>query len=245
MQTIALPKKISFEKSKDQNKGKMIIEPCYPGYGTTLGNAVRRVLLSSLPGSAVVGVKIKGVSHEFMALSNLKEDILEFILNLKKIRLKMFVDEPVKLTLKVHGKKEITAGDIEKNSSVEIVNPELVIGNITNMGGTIEAEITVASGMGYETTENREKTNNEVGYIEIDSIFTPVISVGINIENVRVGKMINWDKLSLDILTDGTITPEEAFNDSVKILIDQFTALAPENEDKKEKKEEEKTKKDK
>lgn len=238
---IALPQKIKFQKGKEDNQGEIIIEPCYPGYGITLGNAIRRVLLSSLPGAAPVGVKIKGVDHEFMTQPHLKEDILEFILNLKMLRLKIFGDEPVKLELEVHGKKEIKASDIKKNSAVEIVNGDLVLGSITDMAGKMEAEIFVDNGMGYQTIESREGKSKELGYIEMDSIFSPVISTGINIENVRVGKMTNWEKLVLDIKTDGTITPEEAFNASVDILVKQFNALIPEKkESKKDKKEEEK-----
>lgn len=223
---IALPQKINFEKGDINNHSRVIIEPCYPGYGITLGNALRRVLLASLPGAAPVGIKIKGVDHEFSAKSHLKEDVLEFVLNLKNLRLKIFSEGPVKLELKVHGKKEITAADIKKDSNVEIVNPDLVLGHITDMAGSIEAEITVEKGMGYEMIETRNKKNKEIGYIEMDSVFTPIISVGISVDSVRVGKMTNWDKLILDIKTDGTITPQDAYNEAVKILVDQFKALS-------------------
>jgi DNA-directed RNA polymerase subunit alpha len=225
MQKIPLPKKIEFIKGNEPHQGLIVIEPCFPGYGITLGNSLRRVLLSSLPGAAVVGVKIKGVDHEFSAIPHLKEDILEFMLKIKQIRLKIHADETVKLELSVHGKKEITAGDIKKNSSVEIANPELVLGNITDMAGSIEMEIYVEKGMGYEMIENREKREKEIGLIEIDSIFSPVIKAGIKVDNVRVGKLTNYDKLILDIKTDGTITPEAAFNESVKILIEQYKSL--------------------
>ena len=235
MENIALAKKIEYKKGKDKNQGKIIVEPLFPGYGITLGNSLRRVLLSSLPGAAPIGVKIEGINHEFMALAHLKEDILELILNIKEIRLKIFSDEIVKLKLEVHGKKKITAGDIAKNSSVEIVNPELVLGNLTDMAGSLKAEISVTKGMGYETVESREsamvgstdKKAKEIGFMEMDSLFSPVAQVGIDIENVRVGKMTNWDKLILNIQTDGTINPQEAFNDTVKILIKQFGAMTP------------------
>lgn len=225
MQTIPLPKKIEYLPAGEPNQGQIIIEPCFPGFGITLGNSLRRVLLSSLPGAAVVGVKIKGVDHEFSSLSHLQEDILEFILNLKKIRFNMHTDEIVRLELDAHGRKEITAGDIKKNSVAEIVNPDLILGNITDMAGSLQAEIFAAKGMGYEMVENRESKEKEIGLIEIDSIFSPVIKAGIKVENVRVGKQTNFDKLILDIKTDGTITPEEAFNEAVKILIDQFNSL--------------------
>ena len=225
MSSIALPKKIEFTKGELPDQGIVTIEPCYPGYGITFGNALRRVLLSSLAGAAVVGVKIKGASHEFMSIPHVKEDVLEIILNLKLLRLKIFSDEVVKLELDVHGEKEVKAGDIKSNSEVEIVNSELTLAHITDMAGNLQMEIYVSRGKGYETVENREKKNSEIGYIEIDSIFTPILNVGINVDNVRVGKMTNWDRLSLHILTDGTILPEDAFKQSVDILIEQFKAL--------------------
>ena len=225
MQTIPLPKKIEYIPGNEPNQGQIIIEPCFPGYGITIGNALRRVLLSSLPGAAVVGIKIKGINHEFSALPHLKEDMLEFTLNLKQIRFKVFSEEPVKLELDIHGKKEIKAGDIKKNSAVEIANPDFVLGHITDMAGSLVAEILVEKGMGYVMVENREKKEKEIGFIEIDSIFSPVLKVGIKVDNVRVGKLTNFDKLILDIKTDGTISPEEAFNESAKILIEQFGSL--------------------
>ena len=225
MEKIALPQKIEFIKGATVNHKQIIIEPCYPGYGATLGNALRRVLLSSLPGAAVIGVKIKGADHEFMALAHVKEDVLELILNLKKLRLKVFSEETVKLELDARGEKEVKASDIKKNSLVEIANPGLVLGHITDMAGNLNMEISVAQGAGYITVESRESAKNELGYIEMDSIFSPVLSVGVNIENVRVGKMTNWDKLILDLTTDSTITPEAAFQEAVDILINQLNAL--------------------
>lgn len=242
MQTIALPKKIEFIKGEELNGKRVIIEPCYPGYGTTLGNALRRVLLSSLPGAAVIGVKIKGADHEFTTLPHIKEDVLEIILNLKQLRLKAFSDEVVKLELIARGEKEVKAGDIKKNSQVEIINQDFVLAHITDMAGSLEMEIFVSPGRGYETIESRESEKHEIGYIEIDSIFSPVLSVSLNVENVRVGKITNWDKLILDILTDGTISPEEAFKQAVEILIEQFDSLI---NVKKEEKEEAKEKEEK
>lgn len=235
MQKIAMPKKVEFVKGSNENHKQIVIEPCYPGFGTTIGNALRRVLLSSLPGAAVIGVKIQGAEHEFMSLPHVKEDVLELILNLKKLRLKIFDDEPVKLELDARGEKEVKASDIKKNSQVEIANPDLVLGHITDMAGSLVMEITVAKGLGYVTVESRESDKHEIGYIEMDSIFSPVLSAGINVENVRVGKMTNWDKLILDVITDGTITPEDAFNKSVEILLEQFNALIGNSEVKEEK----------
>ena len=188
----------------------------------TLGNSLRRVLLSSLPGAAVVGVKIKGASHEFMSLPHIKEDVLELVLNIKQLRIKMFEDAEVKLELSVKGKKIITAADIKSEAKVEIKNPDLVIGTITDEAGSLDAEIFVQTGLGYRTTEAGDKENKEIGYIEIDSIFSPVTLVSIDVENTRVGKMTNWDKLNLRVKTDGTISTKEAFEQSVKILVDQF-----------------------
>lgn len=226
MEKIALPQKIEFVKGSEENNKQIIIEPCYPGYGATIGNALRRVLLSSLPGAAVIGVKIKGADHEFMTLPHVKEDVLELILNLKRLRLKIFSEETVKLELDARGEKEVKASDIKRNSLVEIVNPNLVLGHITDMAGSLSMEISVSQGAGYITVESRESVKNEISYIEMDSIFSPVLSVGVNIENVRIGKMTNWDKLILDLITDGTITPETAFHKAVDILINQFNALA-------------------
>ena len=253
MSKIALPQKIEYVPGKTTEEGRIIVEPLFPGYGITLGNSIRRVLLSSLPGAAVVGMKIKGADHEFMGLPHVKEDILEIILNIKKLRLKVHSEETVKLELSVKGAKKITAGDIKKDSAVEIANPELEIAEITDQVGTFNAEIFVARGMGYVTVEAREtasggaigeKKEKEIGYIEIDSIFSPVLSVGIRVENVRVGKMTNWDKLNLDIVTDGTIAPDESFHEAVEVLIEQFKALAKREAPEKAEKEEAKAETD-
>ncbi len=227
MQNIALPKKIDFQAGQEPNSGLVIVEPLFPGYGMTLGNSLRRVLLSSLPGAAVIGAKIKGASHEFMALPHVKEDVLELILNLKQLRLKVYGEEEVRLELKVKGKKTVTAGDIIKNSQVEIKNPELVLAHITDEAGNLEMEIDVKEGRGYRMSEGGKKENRELGYMDIDSIFSPVILVSIEVENTRVGKMTNWDKLILNIKTDGTITPQGAFDEAVKVLVAQFQSLLP------------------
>ena len=225
MQNIALPKKIEFKAGKEINESIITVEPLFPGYGMTLGNSLRRVLLSSLPGAAITGAKIKGATHEFMALPHVKEDVLEILLNLKQIRLKAFTEEEVRLDLKVKGKKVVKASDIIKNSEVEIKNPDLVIAHITDESGSLEIELTAQEGRGYRMAEGNKKDNREIGYIEIDSIFSPVTLVSINVENTRVGKMTNWDKLVLDVKTDGTISAEEAFKEAVKILVDQYSSF--------------------
>lgn len=225
MQNIALPKKIEYKPGSQENEGVITVEPLFPGYGMTLGNSLRRVLLSSLPGAAVIGAKIKGASHEFMALPHVKEDVLEILLNLKQLRLKVHTEEEVKLELKIKGKKTVTAGDIAKDAQVEVKNPGLVIAHITDEAGSLEAEITVKEGRGYRMAEGTKKEGREIGYIEIDSIFSPVILVSISVENTRVGKMTNWDKLSLTVKTDGTITAEDAFKEAVKVLVDQYSSF--------------------
>ncbi len=237
MQNIALPNKISFKEGDQENSGQVIIEPCFPGYGITIGNSLRRVLLSSLEGAAVVGVKIKGVDHEFMSLPHVKEDILEILMNLKELRIKIFSDddEIVKLSLSVAGKKAVKASDIKADSNVEIVNKDLKIATLTDMAGNIDMEIFVKRGIGYETVEMREDKTTEIGYLEIDSIFSPVLNIGLDIENVRVGKMTNWDKLVINILTDGTVSPFDAFKKANQILIEQFSSLTEENKEKEDK----------
>lgn len=231
MQTIALPKKIQFIPGSAPHQQLVVIEPLFPGYGTTVGNSLRRVLLSSLPGAAVIGVKIEGADHEFMAIPKIKEDVLQILLNLKSLYMKIHTDEVVRLELEAHGEKEVKASDIKKNADVEIINTDLTIAHITDMAGKLKMEIFVTRGMGYEMVENRENRKKEIGYIEIDSIFSPVRVVGLNIENTRVGKMTNWDKLTLDITTNGVISPEEAFHEAVQILINQFNALTKTTEE--------------
>ncbi len=227
MEKIALPKKIDFKLGDGESDGLVVIEPLFPGYGSTIGNSLRRTLLSSLPGSAVVGVKIKGVKHEFMAVSGIKEDVVDIVLNLKQLRLRILdkTDEPIKLELNSSGKKQVTAKDIKKNSQVEIINNDLVLANITDLTVNLSMDIYVSNGMGYVLADKNIKEVKEVDYIDIDSVFSPVIGVSYKVENARVGKMTNWDKLILDIKTDGTISVEDAFRQAVKILIDQFNSL--------------------
>ncbi len=225
MEKIALPQKMTVLPGNQANEELVVIEPFFPGYGTTVGNALRRVLLSSLPGAAVVGVKIAGAEHEFMGLTGIQEDVLAMVLNLKKLRLKIFSDEICKLTVEAKGQKVVTAADITPNSQIEVVNPDLVLANLTTKDANLSMEIFVSNGRGYEMVENRQKLKKELGYIEIDSIYTPVLAVGLTVENARVGNMVNWDKLILRILTDGTTTPRQAFNDATAILNEQFSSL--------------------
>jgi len=233
MENIPLPKKIEYKKGDNSNEGQLIIEPCYPGYGVTIGNALRRVLLSSLPGGAVIAIKINGVSHEFSTIPNIEEDVVDLILNFKKLRVEVHTSEPVVLKLKAKGKKEVTGADIEKNSDVTIANPELVLVTLTSKDAELDMEIHVAQGRGYVPTEEREDEDTGIGVINIDSIFTPVRNVGLNVENVRVGEITNYDKLIMDITTDGSITPEEAVEASSQILINHFNLLVNKKDEKK------------
>jgi len=225
MEPILLPSKIKFARGERANEGVLTVEPCAQGYGTTLGNALRRVLLSSLSGAAVTAVKIKGADHEFSTLPNVKEDVLEIILNLKSLRLKLFSEEPIKLTLSAKGEKAVTAKDFAKDAQVEVVNPDLHIATLTDPSASFEMEITVAPGRGYRATEERGKDKAELGTIAIDSLFSPVLSVSYKVEATRVGDRTDYDKLILRVETDGTIDPLDAVNQSVSILMDYVNVL--------------------
>lgn len=225
MEEILLPSKIELTPGEDASHAILTVEPCFHGYGTTLGNALRRVMLSSLPGAAVTAVKIKGTQHEFSAIPGVKEDTLEVILNLKQLRLRVFTDEPVRLHLRAKGDKEVTGADIEATSEVEIVNPDVHIATMTDKKAELEMEIFVGKGRGFVTVEERSKEKNELGMLAIDAIYSPVRDVGYRVENVRVGQITNYDKLIMNIETDGTITPDEAVDQSVKILLDHFSLV--------------------
>ncbi len=225
MENILLPSTITYKQGSQPNEGVLVIEPCFHGYGTTLGNALRRVLLSSLPGAAVTAVKIKGVNHEFQAIENVKEDALEIILNLKLLRLRLFSDEPVVLKLSVSGERAVTAADIEPNADVEIVNPQLHLATLTDAKSKLDMEITVRKGRGYSSTEERTGQTSDLGTIAIDSLFSPVRNVGYRVEDTRVGEITNYDKLVMTIETDGTITPQDAVQQSAQFLIDHFSLL--------------------
>ncbi len=220
-----LPSKISFLRGERAHEGVLVVEPCAQGYGTTLGNALRRVLLSSLPGAAVTAVKIKGADHEFATMPNIKEDALEIILNLKLLRLKLFSEEPVKLTLSVKGDKKVTAADFKKDALVEIVNPELPIATITSSSGSFEMDVWVAPGRGYKSIDERGKEKLELGMIAIDALYNPVINVSYKVEATRVGEKTDFDKLILRVETDGTIDAIEAVNQAVQILTDHVSTL--------------------
>ncbi|MFH1098918.1 MAG: DNA-directed RNA polymerase subunit alpha [Candidatus Uhrbacteria bacterium] len=225
MEQFILPSRFAWQDGTKPNERTVTIEPCYFGYGTTLGNALRRVLLSSLEGAAVTAVKIDGAAHEFSALPHVQEDVIEILLNMKQLRLKVFADEPVRLTLEAKGKREVTAADIAPNSAVEIVNSDLHIATLTHRDATIHMEIIVQRGRGYSSTESRGKQKLELGTMTVDAVFTPIRNVGHRVENTRVGEITNYDRLVLTIETDGSITPEEALNQAAKFLVDHFAII--------------------
>lgn len=224
MEKFLLPSKVEFQDGTTAHAGTVVIMPCYHGYGTTLGNAFRRVLLSSLPGAAVEHFKIKGVQHEFSTIDGVKEDVLQIMLNLKQLVVRVFADDPVTLTLKKKGPGPVTAGDIETNSSVEVVNPEMVIANLTGKK-ELDMEIVVGKGRGFKPVEEKDKKNYDLGTIVVDSVYTPVRDVGYKVEYTRVGDITNYERLIISIETNGTITPQEAMRQSTEILMNHFTII--------------------
>jgi len=225
MENLLLPSKVEFTEGENGNIGVVTVSPCYYGYGTTLGNALRRVLLSSLPGAAVESFKIKGIQHEFSTTEGIKEDVVEIMLNLKQLVVKVYSEEPVTLSLTKKGPGEVTAADFEKNSAVEIINPELVIANLTS-NKTFEMEITVGVGRGFRTVEEKDKQAVDLGTILIDSIYTPVKDVGYHVEYTRVGDITNFEKLTLTIETNGSISPKFALQQANDVLMEHFRIVA-------------------
>ena len=231
---ILLPKYPKVIK-KGENKAIFEIENCYPGYGLTLGNAFRRVLLSSLQGAAVTSVKIKGVSHEFSTIPNVMEDAIQIILNLKQIRFALSATEKISLSLKAKGEKKVTASDIKLTSDVKILNKDAHIATLTDKKAEIEMDIEVSPGRGYEQAVQRSKEKLAIGYIAIDAIFSPVKNVNSEVENMRVGDKTDFNRLKIEIETDGTISPEEAFQQSAQTLVKHFNLFTGETKTKKEK----------
>lgn len=207
------------------NTATFTVEPLHNGYGMTLGNSLRRVLLSSISGAAVTSFRIEGVTHEFTAIDGIKEDVVDIMQQLKGIRFKVFSDEPQTLTIEKKGPGKVTAGDIKTNADVEVVNKKHELATIDGKA-TFKAEIVVEKGRGYRTIEETSNTRQSADFIAVDAIFTPVIRVRYKVENTRVGQMTNLDKLLLTAVTDGTITPREAFEEASALLANQYTALA-------------------
>ncbi len=220
--------------------GRFVVEPLDQGYGHTIGNSLRRVLLTSLPGAAITQVKINGVKHQFSSLPGLAEDIVELILNLKKVRLIITGDKPVKLTIDAKGPKEVKAGDITPPAGVEIVNPNLILAHLSDAKSKLTATLIAENGNGYSLAN--ERSSSEVGVIPIDANFSPVSKVNYKVEATRVGRLTNFDKLMIEISTDGTIKPSDSLKKAAKILVDYFaTIIEPQASPKKENVEEEKT----
>ena len=227
------PKVIKNPSADGKNKAILQIDGLYPGYGVTVGNSLRRVLLSSLEGVAVTEVKIKGVAHEFSTIPGVLEDMIMIILNLKNLRFKIHEGTTQKVTLKVKGEKQVTGEDFTMFPQIELANPELHILTTTDKKTELEMELTIEKGIGYEPKDQRKikkaggagTSHSEIGAIALDAIFTPIKNVNFQVENMRVGDRTDFDKLSLEIETDGTITPEEGFYQAVEILMAHFNVI--------------------
>lgn len=217
MLEIEKPRIECIETDENQNYGKFVVEPLERGYGITLGNSLRRILLSSLPGAAVTTVKIDGVLHEFATIPGVKEDVTEIILNLKGLCLKLYTDEERTLRIEAQGEGKVTADDITSDADVEILNPDMHIATMAE-GARLYMEMTVSKGRGYVSSERNKQGDHVIGIIPVDSIFTPVREVNYNVENTRVGQRTDYDKLTLEVWTDGSIQPDEAISLSAKIL---------------------------
>lgn len=214
-----------FDIKESENKndyGKFVLTPLAAGYGSTLGTSLRRVLLSSLPGAAITKVKITGVRHQFSSLKGMKEDVVEFLLNLKKVRLSCTDDKPVKATLSVNKAGEVKAGDIKVPASVKIANPELIIANIAK-GAKLDATLEIETGVGYSPAEDRETKG--VGQIPLDATFSPITKVDYKVEETRVGRVTDYDLLTLEVWTDGTISPKDALTTAAQTLVSYFNQI--------------------
>lgn len=225
MEHILLPSTIEFKETERQNVSEFVITPCHQGYGTTIGNALRRVLLSSIPGAAVEAVKFVGVQHEFSAIEGVQEDVIEIILNLKQLAIISHSEQPVKLTLTKKGKGEVTAADFEKNADIEIINADLKIATVTDSNKTFEMEVIIGNGLGYVTAAEKDSTNLDLGTVLADSFYSPVKDVGYKVENTRVGDITDYEKLVLTIETNGTISPRQAVEQATQILMNHMTLV--------------------
>ncbi len=228
--TILLPSKPKIV-SEEGTTGVYEIEGLYPGYGHTLGNSLRRIILSSLPGVAITSVKIPGVAHEFSTIDGVKEDVITILLNLKKVRMRFSTDEPQTLSLKIKGEKVVTAADLDVPGQVEILNPEQIIATVTGKSSTLEMEIKAERGLGFVSKEVLEKNRVEIGTISLDGIFTPIRRASYEVEHMRVGDRTDFNKLKIFIETDGTLSPNDALTQSIEIMINQLKAIVGFKED--------------
>lgn len=224
-QTIILPSKPKIV-TEEGNKGVYEIENLYPGYGHTLGNSLRRIILASLPGTAITSVKIDGVEHEFSTISGVKEDVIALLLNLKQTNFRMISDEPQEITLQMKGAKTVTAADLQVPGGIEVVNPDNYICELTDAKASLTIILTVEKGLGYVPKEVLQKDKVEIGTIALDAVFTPIRRVNYESENMRVGDRTDYNRLRIFIETNGTIPPREALERSVAIMIRQLQAIA-------------------
>jgi len=227
---IFLPSEPKVIREKE-HKAVFEIEGLYPGYGITIGNSLRRVLLSSLEGAAVTQVKIDGVQHEFSTMEGVLEDVISIILNIKKLRFKIHSEEPQKIILRIKGEKEVKGSDFEVPTQLELINKDLHIATLTDKKSELNMELIVKKGLGFVIAEQDKRDKLDVGQISIDSIFTPVKGVNFRVENMRVGKRTDFEQLFLEVETDGTIEPESAFKKALQILVDHFSALIGKREE--------------
>lgn len=214
---ISLPTPPKIVKKED-NEAIIEIGSLYPGYGTTLGNAIRRILLSSLSGAAITSVKIEGADHEFTTFPNVKEDVIHVMLNLKQIRFKLHRPDTTTITLKAKGEREVKAGDFETSADVEIINPDQHIVTLTDKKAALTIEADVSPGLGYEPVERQQKDKLPIGRIALDATFTPIRKANFRVENMRVGDRTDFNRLLIEIETDGTLSPEAAYEKAVEIL---------------------------
>ncbi len=223
-QNIILPSKPKVI-SEEGTSAVFEIEGLYPGYGHTLGNSLRRIILSSLPGAAITSLKIDGVSHEFSVIDGVKEDVVGLLLNLKKIRFKLLTDEPQKVELSVKGPKVVTAKDITTPGQVEVLSEDAYIAELVGKGSSLTIEMTIEKGLGYVPKEAIHKDKVDIGNIAVDAIFTPIRRVNYEVENMRVGDRTDYNRLRIFIETDGTLTPREALENSIEVMIYQLKAV--------------------
>ncbi|MCI5051130.1 MAG: DNA-directed RNA polymerase subunit alpha [Candidatus Pacebacteria bacterium] len=223
-QNIVLPKKLNVV-TEDGAKGVYEIEGLYPGYGHTLGNSLRRIILSSLPGVSITSVKIKGADHEFATLDGVKEDVLTILLNLKKVRFALASDEATSLRLSVKGAKEVTAADFETTGGIEVMNPDQYIAETTTKSGEFELEITLAKGIGFVSKEDFSDGKPAVGSILVDAIFSPIRKVNYEVEHMRVGDRTDYNLLRINLETDGSLSAKEALEQALMIMIQQFKSI--------------------
>jgi DNA-directed RNA polymerase subunit alpha len=222
---IPLPFRLKVVEKKD-NSATFEIEGLYPGYGITVGNSLRRVLLSSLPGSAVTQAKIKGVQHEFSTIAGVREDVTNILLNLKQLRFKLYSEEPQRAKLSVRGAKTVKGSAFSLPAQVELMNKDALVATLTGKSANLEIEILIEKGLGYEPVESRKKGKLEIGTIALDAIFTPVRKVSYRVENMRVGERTDFDRLFIELEIDGTMTPEEALSEAAEILVRHFTLFS-------------------